>query len=934
MKTLLHLLPVAWLALGPVALPAADQPEPGSTEAIRAATTDPRFLPAAVALMPESATVPSPYDHFGRIAGAPGEMVDTARAHGYLKALAAASPRTRILPIGRSEQGREILMIAVADEAGIRELERLRAVNARLVDPRVTSPEEAARLVGESRPFYFLNAALHADETGSTEAMLELAYRLAVSEDAGIRAIRERLVVLINPVSNPDGRDRVVEWYYRFLKGRTDYASLPRQSPPYWSDYAFVDINRDGHQLVHESVRAVQRMFLDWHPVVIHDLHETIPLLLTWNGTGPWSPNMSPVTTAEMLEMSLHEVRALTALGMPGVSTWNFGEGFGQHYTDSIANNHNALGRGYETFGNTSAETLRRRLDASEITREWWRPAPPPPELAWSARDNANYTQAGVLAALDYSARHAGDLLLNFYRKGHASWRRGVEDSPKAFVIPPDQGDPARVAEMVTRLMAQGIEVGRAPAPLRLGGRRFPAGSYVVALDQPYRNYAVDLLAPQRYPVESGVEPYDDISWALPAHYRLDAIAIDDRSAQDPRLAPRLETPPVARGRLSGSGPAFLLADTGQEALLAARYRLAAFAVDVAAAGFRASGRDYPAGSWILPAQPGLRQALEAVARETGLSFDAVARSPDVARRAAPAPRLGLWVPWADTDSIGWIRYALDRRKIPYTYLRDEDIRSGRFRAQTDVLLYGHVDLELAEQIHGLPKRWGPMPWTHTAETPSHGFPVPSADITGGIGWTGLAALQSWIEEGGLFVTLGSGSALALEGGIVRGVRRSAGGVPRSSDGGGEASAAAAADAMTRTPGSHLRVSFAQPGHPLAYGQPRGSSVFRQNFPLYDTPLAWLRMAYCSSCLDGPADDSGVVMRWGDGELPLVVSGGAWGEAGLVGRPAILDLPVGRGRVLAYNFNPLHRDLNRGDHRLVWNAVLNWQAILEPGAGS
>lgn len=916
------------LFTAPTVVRAVDTPEPGSTEDIRAATTDPRFLPPALATLPDSPAVPSPRDHFGRIAGAPGELVNTAQAHAYLRALAEASPRVRVLPMGRSEQGREILMAAVADEAGIRELERLRAINARLADPRITTPEQAAQLVREGRPFYYLNAGLHADETGSAEAMLELAYRLAVSEAPGIRAIREKTVVLINPVANPDGRDRVVEWFYRFLKGRTDYATLPRQSPPYWSDYAFVDINRDGHQLVHAATRAVQQMFLAWHPVVIHDLHEAIPLLLTWNGTGPWSPNMSAVTTSEMLEMSFHEVKSLTAQGMPGVSTWNFGEGFGQHFLDGIANNHNALGRGYETFGNASAETMRRRLEPGETTREWWRPDPPPLELPWSARDNVNYNVAGVLAALDYSARHADQLLLDFHRKSRASWRAGVEASPKAFVIPPEQGDRARVTEMVARLMRQGIEVGRASQPLVFGTQRFPVGSFVVALDQPYRNYAVDLLAPQQYPKDSQVEPYDDISWAFPMHYRLEATAVDDPRAQDPSLAPRLSVPPAAVGTVTGKGPVFLLADTGQEALLAARYRLQDVQVEIAEAAFRANGREYPRGSWIIPAQPGIAQALARVAEDTGLDFAATARTPDVARRAAPAPRLGLWVPWADTDSIGWIRFALDQRKIPYTYVRDEDIRSGAFGSGTDVLLYGHVDLELAEQIHGLPKRWSPMPWKKTPDTPSHGYPVESDDITGGIGWQGLAHLQSWVESGGLLVTLGSGSALALEGGIVRGVRRSAGGVPRSSDGGGATAAAAAVGATTRTPGSHLRVTFTQPAHPLAYGQPAQGTVFRQNFPLYDTPLSWIRMAYCTSCLDGPPDASGVVMRWGADGVPLVQSGGAWGEEGLVGRPAILDLPAGRGRVIAFNFNPLHRDLNRGDSRLVWNALINWKALL------
>ena len=189
--------------------------------------------------------------------------------------------------------------------------------------------------------------------------------------------------------------------------------------------------------------------------------------------------------------------------------------------------------------------------------------------------------------------------------------------------------------------------------------------------------------------------------------------------------------------------------------------------------------------------------------------------------------------------------------------------------------------------------------------------------------------MQGFIEGGGLFVSLGSGSMLALEGGIVRGVRRDAGGVPRSTTGGGADAAAAAQGAATRTPGAHLRVTFAQPDHPIAYGYAPRTHVFRQNFPLYATPRRWLRMAYCTTCLDGPVDASGVVMEWGDRDgAPFVVSGQAWGESNLVGRPAIFDLPVGQGHVVAFNFNPLHRDLNRGDQRLVWNALINWEAIV------
>jgi hypothetical protein len=493
---LVCMLSLAWLTVEASAQ-SPDLPEPGSVEAIAAATTDPHFISPWVSYIPQSATVPSPEKFLGRILGAPGELLGTEKTYAYARALAASSPRVRVFTIGHSEEGRDIVVLAIADEAGIRDLDRLKAATAALADPRRTDQAAAEKLIATSRPIYYFNAALHSDETGSTEAMLELAYRLAVSEQPMIQRIRQNVVVLINPISNPDGRDKMVDWFYRYLKGKTDRNTLPRQSPPYWSKYTFVDINRDTHQQTHETTKAVHRMFYEWHPTVVHDLHEGSPLMMTWNGTGPYNPNIDPITYSEFLALSFHEVEAMTAMGMPGVSTWNFGEAFAHLYLDSVAMNHNSIGRGYETFGNGSAETEKRWISPSATTMEWYRPLPATREVTWSARDNLNYQETGALAALDETATESKEMLRNFYRKSWDSWQKGLTQPPYAFLIPEDQGDPARVAAMVGRLMGQHIEVARAQNPIQLKDGSFPAGTYVVRLDQPYRNYAVDLLTPQ-----------------------------------------------------------------------------------------------------------------------------------------------------------------------------------------------------------------------------------------------------------------------------------------------------------------------------------------------------------------------------------------------------------------------------------------------------
>ena len=898
-----------------------DEPEAGSVEAIAKAVTDPRFTNPWVAYVPGSETVTSPSKYLKHIAGAPGELSSVASIQGYFRELARTSPRVMVETIGKSDEGRDILLAIVSDEASIRGLAELKSAMAALADPRLTSPERAEEIIASSKPFYFLNAGLHSSESGSCEMVMELAYRLAVSDHPMVQNIRRNVVVLINPVSEPDGRDRFVEWFYRYLKGKTDYENLPPISPPYWGRYVFHDNNRDTHQAALETTRAVRKAYFEYHPVAIHDLHESIALLLTWNGTGPFNPNLEPIVISEMFDMSFAEVRSLTALGMPGVWTWAFGEGYGHHYMESVATNHNGIGRGYETFGNATAETVERevgewRPQGRPVTRqEWYRPFPPPNKFKWSLRDNVNYMQTGCLAALNFVALNSGDLLRDFYRKGYDSWQKGVTGKPLAFVIPEDQGDRRRVAQMIGLLLGQRIEVGRAAQPISVKEGKFPSGSFVVRLDQPYRNYALDLLAPQKFPKDTDAQPYDDISWAFPVHFGLSATPVEDAEIRKAQLEP-VTAPVKVTGRVSGPGPVFLLKDTGQEALLAARARLGGFKVEIVERSCKVGASEFPAGSWILPPQDGLAVKLGEISSELGLDFVSTGTAPDAPRHESRLPRLGLWHPWADTQMIGWVRLVFDRQGIPYTIVRDDDIRAGGLSDRVDILIHGDTEEDVKGQVHGLDRKFSPLAYTKTAEFPSHGSPAASDDITGGIGWSGMVNLQRFVEDGGMLITLGNGSALPLDGGMVSRVRRARG------EGG------------VWTPGVEVTASFLQPQHPIGYGYTGTTSVFRSSYPVYNVRRV---------------DRGLIVLQWGsrpprelrdeEGEggkpsqeqeakaPPLLVSGGIKGEEVLEGRPAILDIPAGKGRVLAYNFNPVYRELNHSDYRLLWNALLNWEAV-------
>jgi hypothetical protein len=381
---------------------APDVPEPGSVEKIAEYTTAPEYLPPSVAYVPQSATVPSPLAVLGHLVGAPDVLSSVAQIHDYFRKLDQASPRVRVERIGMSEEGREILVAMISDEANLEHLDRQSEIGARLADPRSLDRAGMESLLPEGRVFYYLLGGLHSPETGPPEMLMELAHRLAVSEKPEIRAIRENVIVLITPVVEPDGRDRVVEWYERHLRERKlPFRELDRfNSPPYWGHYAFHDNNRDGMQLTLALTRAVNETYFRFHPLVIHDLHESLPLLYISTGHGPYSLAVDPVTVNEWTQFAYHEASELQAMGLPGVWTWGFWDGWWPGYLFSVANNHNAVGRFYETFGNSMPGTFERNLRDEKFVGkpvtevQWYRPWPPEKKLTWSLRDNTNYMEA------------------------------------------------------------------------------------------------------------------------------------------------------------------------------------------------------------------------------------------------------------------------------------------------------------------------------------------------------------------------------------------------------------------------------------------------------------------------------------------------------------------------------------------------------------
>src|SRR5689334_20011848 len=251
--------------------PAPQKLDEEYTKLIKEYLQDPRITTELVDHMPASDTVPSPLKFLGRIPGKPGELTYAEDIYRYYEALAEASPRAKFWKIGRTEEGRDQVILAIADEATIRDLDKYKDILARLGDPRKITDEQARELIKTGKPIYWAASGIHSPETGGPEMLIELAYRLIVEETPVVQAIRNNVITFITPVIEVDGRDKEVDTYY-FNKKLPQGA--PRLPLMYWGKYVQHDNNRDGMGQYLKLTQNMTRALLEWHPTILHDLHE------------------------------------------------------------------------------------------------------------------------------------------------------------------------------------------------------------------------------------------------------------------------------------------------------------------------------------------------------------------------------------------------------------------------------------------------------------------------------------------------------------------------------------------------------------------------------------------------------------------------------------------------------------------------------------
>jgi zinc carboxypeptidase len=903
---------------------AADDPD--FARAVREWTTRPEFSSPLVDHLPKAVGIPSPKDALGHHIGEPKKLTYYADILKYYRALAGASPRVKVLPIGTSNEGRELVVVFVGSDESIKNLETYRGYLAQLADPRKLTEAQAKEIVAKAKPIYHLSGGLHSGEVGPSEMLMELAYRVATEDSPLVRQIRDNVIVSITPVADPDGRDRNVDWYYKYgiteSEGRTTGAGVP-----YWGKYVFHDDNRDINYSQVE-MRALLDWYLQWHPPIMHDLHQSQTLLYTFSGQAPQNPNLDPILFAELPMMANFEMAQLSKYGMPGVWTHGYVDMWSPGYLAFMSSNHNGMIRMYEIQGFSGANTQKLRLgnpsggrgsapqpDAAAVTagrsnqaqREWYRPWPATGEFDWSLRNNTNYAETGVLTALQYTSQFPKVILENFYVKSRNSIETGRKETVAGYVIPAGQRDPTRVALLVNMLRMQGIEVGRATGEVKLKEGTFPAGSYLVKRDQPYARLAKILLEKQVYP-DPVTRTYDDASWTMGLMSHTEVKEIADKTILDAAVEPVAQV--KLTGTVAGGGSLFAVAHAGSNGMITLRVRLKDLKVQAAEKEFKQGDTTFPAGSFVITGDASrVRTAIESL----GLTAVALPSAPAVRLHDVDLPRLALYSTWGGTQDVGWVRYAFDRFEVPFDLIYKEQVRRGDLKSKYDVIVIPHQSGTAKRLVFDIDSRGTPIAYKKSDQFKNLGMYGESDDITGGMGVEGVAEFDKFVKAGGVLVTLGASSFFPAEFGLTPKVD------------------AARTSAQFYSPGAIVDAEILQAEHPIFYGYDRKVIPVRYgNGPLLTVQTGTNPFADGAPAGPPPTPQS-VLMRYPGGD-DHVLSGLMRGANEIRNRPAIVEQTSGKGRVILFAGNPCYRWQNFGEFNMLFNTLLNWNDFAAAGA--
>ena len=826
--------------------------------------------------------IPTPESVIGFPACADYKLASFDQSLTYLKELDSASPRLRLIEIGKTTEGRPHVLAIISSEENLGNLERYKTISARLAHARGLTDDEARSLAREGKTVVWVDFGQYSSAVGTVQAAPELAWRLVTDESPRMRLIREHVVFLLMPNLNPDGTHRVVNWYR--AHGQQGYE--PTQPP----ELTGLDNNRDWYMYNHQETRnAGRQVYHEWFPQIVQDHSQAgqFPArIFVPPFADPMNPNVPPLVMRGINIVGDAMSQQLLREGKTGVLSrvrydtwWNGG-------MRTTPNFHNMIGILTEThhpspfpvtydpeaFPDTFVDGTSTRTPSTHY---------PSPFLGgeWHLRDSCEYMMSSSLAVLDIAAKRREEWLYGIYTMGRDAIAAGAGEH---YIVPNEQRDPGTAVKMINVLRLGGVEVERATAPFAAGGRSYSAGTFLIRGAQAFLPYVRDLLNPQVYTYRTA--PYDISGWTLPLQM---GVGMD--KVMDEAITGGFEPVAVAAvpaGRVTGRARlAYALDGRVNDAFRAVNRLLKAGETVYRTKGALAvGGATWPAGTFLVMAGESTHARVEDAATSLGLEVVAQDEAPDGELLRVRAPRVGLYRAWVTRGNAdeGWTRWLLEKFEFAVSSIRDQELEAGDLRAKYDVILLPNARLE--SMLHG--NAPGTVP----------------PEFAGGMGIVGAANLYKFAAAGGTLVAMGQATELPVTTfGLP--VQNVLAGVP-------------ASDFLV--PGSILRVTI-DTQHPIGFGMPEEAGAFFARGPAFFVGRD--RTDFEDDIARDPAPPEHVRVVAHYPENPLLLSGWTHGEQRLYGRAAIVEAALEQGRVVLLGIRAQHRGQAHGTFKLLFNSV-------------
>lgn len=688
------------------------------------------------------AAIPTPEQYFGFRIGSDGKLATWDKMVPYFKLIAENSDRVRYEEVGRTTEDNEYILLTISSPQNLANLDRLVQINSRLADPRGLSPTEAEELARTGKPFYMVYAGIHSTEVGNSQATIEWAHRLATEQSEYMNQILDDLVILLVPCQNPDGIVKVNDHFVA-----TAGTNLARTYPDLYQKYTGHDDNRDWFMLTQVESHLAVQIQNKYHPQVLQDSHQAganSPRMFTPPYLSPYDPNIDPITVQQTDALGLAMQRGMTAAGMKGAGwgmTYDYWTPSRQYcvYHNSVRILTEAASVTNLAYPNVSNGPIGSQETSISFIE-------PYDKNTWTLRQIVDYVSQCFYSGIEAVAYDKYNWLFNFYRLGVKAVNR-----TGAYIIPAGQRDPQAVKDALDIFHRGAVEVRQAQSPFTAGGKQYPAGSYVIYLNQPYGAFAKTLLEKQEYPhllqYPGGPpqRPYDVTAQTLPMLLGFTADFVAGSFSASTKLLTEIKPPQTTMPAAPPSSGAYAIGPESYGVFrIIARLQKQGIPTFRAASQFTDGGRIFPAGTFLVPPTDAARQILQNQGRNAGIPIHALSSVPRIAGvQLKPGTRIGLLKP-ANNMPAGWLMWMFDQYGVNYKIVKAQDYKnlSGRFDA---IVMPSGVSRNSI--VNGL------NPNNYTPEW-SWAF---------GVGEDGWNKLREFVSNGGTLIAFGSASNTAQQ---------------------------------------------------------------------------------------------------------------------------------------------------------------------------